>query len=180
MYQSVLKSYDNFEEHAAIELREWAELVNRSFRLVSWLYCKDQPQKYDLFTNLKYTAWKCMTLWSPEFWKISEQCNFPQCKCWTHAGYVWNSRVLLFSSLTPCLLVKIQYSNEMGCDPNGLWADTAAGALGICGLGCGFRWSDCSKQERQVAYGTGSSYCVVAVWLWTFPLINNPVSLGAL
>jgi len=41
--------------------------------------------------------------------------------------------------------------------------DTAAGALGICGLGCGFRWSDCSKQERQVAYGTGSSYCVVAV-----------------
>lgn len=111
---------------------------------------------------------------------ISEQCNFPQCKRWTHAGYVWDSRVLLFSSLTPCLLVKIQYSNEMGCDPNGLWADTAAGALSICGLGCGFRWSDCSKQERQVAYGTGSSYCVVAVWLWTFPLINNPVSLGAL
>lgn len=51
---------------------------------------------------------------------------------------------------------------------NGLWADTAAGALGICGLGCGFRRSDCSKQERQVAYGTGSWYCVVVVWLWEF------------
>lgn len=113
--------------------------------------------------NIAHKYLRCLLRWSPAFWKR---------KLWLY----WDYRVLFVFLSDPMFVSEnpVLKWNDMWA--NGLWADTAAGALGICGLGCGFRRRDCSKQERQVAYGTGSSYCVVAVWLWTVPLINSSVS----